>query len=103
MDEADLRKKTEKNVFAEFLSKVMPKGQAALPPPPTPQKMRRGTRTAVTVALPQPQPHHRLKSTHMILRNKNVSRMMMTKIITMTMIISLRTRPASMVGKMSGP
>jgi len=50
MDEADLRKKTETNVFAEFLSKVMPKGQAALPPPPTPQKMRRGTQTAVTSA-----------------------------------------------------
>ena len=50
MDEADLRKKTETNVFAEFLSKVMPKGQAAPPPPSTPQKMRRGTQTAVTSA-----------------------------------------------------
>jgi len=47
MDEADLRKKTETNVFAEFLSKVMPTGQAA--PPPS-QKMRRGTQTAVSSA-----------------------------------------------------
>ena len=29
MDEADLRKKTETNVFAKILSKVMPKGQAS--------------------------------------------------------------------------
>jgi len=61
MDEADLRKKTETNVFAEFLSKVMPKGQAAPPPPPsTPQKMRRETQTAVTsasvTATPPPPP-----------------------------------------------
>jgi len=56
MDEADPRKKTETNVFAEFLSKVMPTGKArdvALPPlppqpQPTPQKMRRGTQTTVT-------------------------------------------------------
>jgi len=50
MDKADLRKKTETNVFAEFVSKVMPKGQAANPPPSSPQKMRRGTQTAVTSA-----------------------------------------------------
>jgi len=52
MDEADLRKKTETNVFAEFLSKVMPTGQAVPPPPPPPtrQKIRRGTQTAVTSA-----------------------------------------------------
>ena len=51
MDEADLRKKSETNVLAEFLSKVMPTGQAAPPPPPpTSQKMRRGTQTAVTSA-----------------------------------------------------
>jgi len=51
MDEADLRKKTETNVFAEFLSNVMPKGQAAPhPPPSTPQKMRRWTQTSVTSA-----------------------------------------------------
>jgi len=60
MDEADLRKKTETNVFAEFLSKVMPKGQAALPPPTTPQKMRRESQTAVTsasvTATPPPPP-----------------------------------------------
>ena len=63
MDETDLRKKTETNVFAEFLSKVMPTGQAsnvALPPPPTPQKMRRGTQTTVTsasvTATPPPPP-----------------------------------------------
>jgi len=48
-------------VFAEFLSKVMPKGQAAPPPPlSTPQKMRRGTQTTVTsasvTATPQPPP-----------------------------------------------
>jgi len=38
MDKADLRKKTETNVFAEFLSKVMPTGQASnvAPPPPPP-------------------------------------------------------------------
>ena len=39
MDEADLRKKTETNMFAELLSKVMPTRQtstAAPPPPPTP-------------------------------------------------------------------
>ena len=29
MDEADLRKKTDTNEFAEFLSKVMPTGQAS--------------------------------------------------------------------------
>jgi len=61
MDEADLRKKTEANMFADFLSKVMPKGQAAPPPPPsTPQKMRRGIQTAVTsasvTATPPPPP-----------------------------------------------
>jgi len=61
MDEADLRKKTETNMFAEFLSKVMPTGQSAPPPPPsTPQKMRRGTQTAVTsasvTAIPPPPP-----------------------------------------------
>ena len=50
MDKADLRKKTETNVFAEFVSKVMPKGQAANPPPSSPQKMRRGTQTSVTSA-----------------------------------------------------
>ena len=53
MDEADLRKKTETNLFAEFLSKVMPTGQAAPPPPPpppppTPQNKRHGAQTAVT-------------------------------------------------------
>jgi len=47
MDEADLRKKTETNVFAEFLCKVMPEGQAA---PLQSQKMCRGTQTAVTSA-----------------------------------------------------
>ena len=52
-----MRKKTETNVFAEVLSKVMPTWQAsnvAPPPPPqppsTPQKMRRGTQTTVTSA-----------------------------------------------------
>jgi len=57
MDEADLRKKTETKLFAEFLSKVMPTGQAsnvAPPPlpsfPPTPQKIRRGTQTTVRSA-----------------------------------------------------
>ena len=29
MDDTDLRKKTETNVFAEILSKVMPRGQAS--------------------------------------------------------------------------
>jgi len=51
-------------VFAEFLSKVMPTGQAsnvALPPlPPTPDNMRRGTQTTVTLesvtANPPPPP-----------------------------------------------
>ena len=53
MDKADLRKKTETNVFADFLSKVMPTGQASKgspPPPPPPQKVRRGTQTTVTSA-----------------------------------------------------
>ena len=51
MDEADLRKKSERNLCAEFLSKVMPTGQAVpSPPQPEPQKMRRGTQTAVTSA-----------------------------------------------------
>jgi len=56
MDEADLRKKTETYVFADFLSRVMPTGQVSKvsppppPPPPTPQKMRRGTQTDVTAA-----------------------------------------------------
>jgi len=56
MDEADLRKKTETNVIADFLSRVMPTGQVSKvsppppPPPPTPQKERRGTQTDVTAA-----------------------------------------------------
>jgi len=56
MDESNLRKKTETNVFAEILSKVMPTGQGSIdsppppPPPPTPQKMRRGTHTDGTSA-----------------------------------------------------
>ena len=55
MYEADLRKKTETNAFADFLSRVMPAVQARkfstpLPPPPTPQKMRHGTQTAATSA-----------------------------------------------------
>jgi len=36
IDEADLRKKTETNVFAEILSKVMSKGQASKDAPPQP-------------------------------------------------------------------
>ena len=51
MDEADLRKKTETNVFADFLSRVMPAGQASKvspPPMPTPSKLRRGTQTDIT-------------------------------------------------------
>jgi len=54
MDEADLRKKTETNVIADFLSRVMPTGQVSKvsppppPPPPTPQKMRRRRQTDVT-------------------------------------------------------
>ena len=56
MDEPDLRKKTETNAFADFLSRVMLTRQASqVSPPPqphplTPQKMRRGTQTAVTSA-----------------------------------------------------
>ena len=56
VDEADLRKKTETNVFAEFLSKVMPTGQDSKvsppppPPMPTPPKLRCGTQTDVTSA-----------------------------------------------------
>ena len=37
-------------MFSQFLSKVMPTGQAAPPPPSTSQKMRRGIQTAVTSA-----------------------------------------------------
>ena len=93
MDEADLRKKTETNVFAEFLIKVVPTGKASnFAPPPRYRRNR----------LPQPH-HHRLKISHMNLRNKNVlsRNMMKTKMITMKMIISLRMRSASMEGKMS--
>jgi len=55
MDDADLRKKTETNEFADFLSRVMLTEQARKfspppPPPPTPQKMRRETQTVVTSA-----------------------------------------------------
>jgi len=54
MDEADLRKKTETNVFADFLSRVMPAGQASkdspLRTPPIPPKLRRGPQTDVTAA-----------------------------------------------------
>jgi len=51
MDEADLRKKTETNVFAEFLSKMLATRKASnVAPPPPPQKMRRGTQTSVTLA-----------------------------------------------------
>jgi len=66
MDEADLRKKTETNLFLDILIRVMPTGQASKvsptpPPPPTPQKMRHGTQTVVTSALvtatPPPQPN----------------------------------------------
>jgi len=53
-DEADLRKKTETNLIADFLSRVMPTGQVSkVSPPqplPSPQKMRRGTQTDVTAA-----------------------------------------------------
>ena len=59
-DETDLRKKTETNAFADFLSRVTPNRQVSRvppPPPPTPpsppptlQKMRRGTQTAVKSA-----------------------------------------------------
>jgi len=55
MDEGDIRKKIETNAFADFLSRVIPTGQASniSPPPllpPTPQNMRRGTQTDVTSA-----------------------------------------------------
>jgi len=55
MDEAVLRTKTETNVFADFLSEVMPAGQASKsspppPPMPTPPKLRRGTQTDLTSA-----------------------------------------------------
>ena len=59
MDEADLRKKTETNVFADFLSRVISARQASIaspppapppPPMPTPPKLRRGTQTDVTAA-----------------------------------------------------
>jgi len=52
MDEADLRKKTETNAFADFLSRVLPTGQASKvsPPLPTPQTTCRGTQTDVTSA-----------------------------------------------------
>ena len=63
MDEADLRKKTETNVFADFLSRVMPAGQASkVSPPPmlTPQKLRRGTQTDLTAASVTSSPYSRL-------------------------------------------
>jgi len=55
MDEADLRKKMDTNAFADFLSRVMPTGQASKfpppsPPPLTPQKMRRRSQSDVTSA-----------------------------------------------------
>jgi len=60
MDEAHLRTDTETNAFAEFLSRVMPTGQASKfsprppPPPPPPMptlpKLRRWTQKDVTTA-----------------------------------------------------
>jgi len=55
MDDADIRKKIETNVIADFLSLIMPTGQVSQvsppsTPPATPQKMRRGTQTDVTAA-----------------------------------------------------
>jgi len=65
MDEADLRKKTETNIFADLLSRVMPTGQVSkvspLPPhSPTPQNMRHGTQADVTVASVIASPYCRL-------------------------------------------
>ena len=59
MEVAGLRKKTETNAFADFLSRVMPPVYASKvspppppppPPMPTPPKLRRGTQTDVTSA-----------------------------------------------------
>jgi len=73
MDEPDLRRKIETNAFADFLSPVMPTGQASKVstphppplPPPTPQKLRRGTQRTVTsasiTASPPPPPIKELK------------------------------------------
>jgi len=108
MDDADLRKKTKTNAFADFLSGVITTEQASkvsAPPhlPPTPQKMRRGTKTAVTSAsVTATTPTSRLNSSNMNLRNKNVlRRKMMKKKFTMKIMISLRMRRVGMVGKMS--
>jgi len=63
MDEADLKKKTETNVFEDFLSRVIPARQAckvSLPPIPTPPKLRLGTQTDVTAASVTASPLRRL-------------------------------------------
>ena len=68
MDESDLRNKNETNIFAEYLSKVIPTGQASKvsPPPPPPHpmppppKLRRGTQTDLTSASVTASPYRRL-------------------------------------------
>jgi len=65
MGETDVRKKTETNAFADFLSQVMPPGQAIkVPPPPpplspmpAPPKLCRGTMTDVTSELVNVSPY----------------------------------------------
>ena len=106
MDEADLRKKTETNVIADFLSRVMPTGQVSKvtppPPPPPPHKMRRGTQTDVTSASVTAS-HLRPPMKEFTYEPSNEERVegIMMMMSTMTMIISSRMKLGSTLGKMS--
>ena len=80
----------------------MPTGQVGKvsPPPPTPQKMRRGTQTEVTAAsvtashLPPPMKEFTYEPSKGVDDDDDM-------MSTMTMIISLRMKLGSTVGKMS--
>jgi len=50
MEEADVRKKTETNAFADYLSRASKVSPPPTSPPPMSQKMHRGTQTDVTSA-----------------------------------------------------
>jgi len=94
MDVKHLRKKLDTNAFLDFLSRVIPTGQASKispprPPPPTPPKMRHGTQTDVTSASVTTSPPlirtPAIKSSNMNPRNQT----MMTKMKMFTMTITI--------------